>query len=248
MDYSTYRGLYDALATREDIERVAAESGHDKELLLVIHTQRVVRDATKRFYKIKRHAGRYRHQWRSGTTLAQLAQNQNFPPVLMALIVLAEEGISRKKFWRMMDNLEEVESDRLRRELKDVQKADIIYSRQGADIQARRGAWGEEKLFEWLRSQNITFRTEADLKGRFDKTPDVLLNEPMVYDGHRIFWVESKATFGDPEEVRRHARRQLSPYLEIFGDGVVVYWFGYVADVDLRLPEGISITDGSDLA
>ncbi|MFQ5838404.1 MAG: C15orf41 family protein [Thermoplasmata archaeon] len=246
MEYRNYKELYDALATREDLERLSETSPYDHELLMVIYTQRVVKDATKRFYKVKRHARRLHRQWRNGLSFARLAQEHRFPPVLMALIVLEGEGISRRRFWKMLNNLEEVESKRLRRDLREACEADLIYSPEGTERQYKRGAWGEERLWKWLRAKGIPFRTEAELRSQFDKTPDALLSEPLVYDGRKVLWIESKASFGDPLDVRRHVGRQLRPYVDLFGDGLVVYWFGYVEDVDLRLPDGVSITDGRD--
>jgi hypothetical protein len=247
MDYGTYKDLYDALATREDLERLKRTTPYDEELLMVIYTQRVVRDATKRFYKVKRHSGKLYRRWKSGASFVELADEHRFPPVLMALIVLEEEGTTRRQFWKMLNDLSSLERGRLREDLERACEADLVYSPEGTERQYRRGAWGEERLWSWLRDKGVPFRTEAELRTQFDKTPDALLGEPMEYDGRKIFWIESKASFGDPYEVRRHVRRQLSPYVDLFGEGLVVYWFGYVEDMDLKLPEGVSITDGSDL-
>src|SRR3989442_14074805 len=60
-------------------------------------------------------------------------------------------------------------------------------------------------------------------------------------NGSRKYWIESKATFGDPYEIRRHLRKQLQPYSDLFGDGAVVYWFGHVDDQQYELPVGVDI-------
>ncbi len=60
-------------------------------------------------------------------------------------------------------------------------------------------------------------------------------------NGSRKYWIESKATFGDPYEIRRHIKKQLLPYSDLFGDGAVVYWFGHVDDQMYALPEGVDI-------
>jgi hypothetical protein len=247
MDYSTYKDLYQVLATRKDLERLKSTTSYDEELLMVIYTQRVVREATKRFYRVKRYARRLHRRWRNGASFVELADEYRFPPVLMGLIVLEEEGTSRKQFWKMLNDLDSLERGRLRDELERACEVDIVYSPEGTERQYKRGAWGEERLWTWLRGQGIPFQTESELRSQFDKTPDALLSRPMEYDGRKVFWVESKASFGDPYEVRRHARRQLRPYVDLFGDGLVVYWFGYVEDVDLQLPQGVAITDGVDL-
>ncbi len=246
MDYKTYKELYEALDTRDNLERAIKSSPHDEELLMVIYTQRVVREATKKFYRVKRHSRRLHRQWRGGASLADLASAQRFPPVLMALIVLEEEGISRKQFWKMVNGLDGLKDERLRKDLREACERDLVYSPEGTERQYQRGSWGEERLWRWLRERGLSFKTETELRAQFDKTPDALLSEPFEYDGRKVFWIESKASFGDPKDVRRHVRRQLLPYVDIFGDGLVIYWFGYVDDVDLRLPEGVSITDGSE--
>jgi hypothetical protein len=98
-------------------------------------------------------------------------------------------------------------------------------------------------LKEWLNSHEIKYRTERDLRGEFPKTPDCLLDEPIRVNGWEINWIESKASFGDSIEVKKNIRNQLIPYNELFGSGLVVYWFGIVDDIDQ--PEGIMIVDSS---
>ena len=47
MKLSEYQDLYQKLGTAEDIDFLAENLGYDKELLLVIYTQRIVRDTTR---------------------------------------------------------------------------------------------------------------------------------------------------------------------------------------------------------
>src|SRR5438034_1326103 len=58
MKLSEYQDLYRRLSTAEDIDFLAENFGHDKELLLVIYTQRIVRETTKKFYRVKAQARR----------------------------------------------------------------------------------------------------------------------------------------------------------------------------------------------
>lgn len=246
MNLKTYQELYETLATRDDLERLQDTLQYDDELLMVIYTQRVVRDATKRFYKVKRHARRFYREWQNGTTLAEMAIQEQFPPILLALMVLEQKGISRRQFWKLLADLEAVDDPRLRRELQEVGEQDLVYSPEGTERQYERGAWGEEKLAQWLTERGVPFQNEEELRANFDKTPDALLGEPVEYNGGKIHWIESKATFGDPVEIRRHVKRQLRPYLDLFGEGLVIYWFGYAEDAELKLPKGVAISDGRD--
>ena len=245
MKQSEYQDLYNRLETPEDIDFLAENFGYDKELLLVVHTQRVVRDTTKRFYRVKEQAKRMAHQWQNGASFVDIARRLNFPATLTALMILEQQNVPRKQFWRYITDPTKVRDPKLRRELEEVSRADIIYSPEGSAKQYERGLWGESKLFKWLDERGIEYRTEKDLRKQYEKTPDTLLRTPIEWDGSKKFWIESKATFGDPVEIRRHIKKQLEPYVHMFGDGLVVYWFGYTDDVDHREPEGVTIADAN---
>jgi hypothetical protein len=229
-----YGDLVDRLHRYQDIVSVAEETGLDEETLLVIYTQKVTRDATRRYYRIKSRSRKYYHQWRSGKPLMKFARENRFPPVLTALIILLEGDVTRKGFWRMVENPDRVPDSRLRREIKEIVRNDPIYSPEGTEVQAERGRRGEERLEDWLRSHGIGYRSEEELRGSYPKTPDILLDEPMEHDGTKLFWIESKANFGDRTEVSRNFKRQLSPYSELFGPGMVIYWFGVVKGLEGR--------------
>ena len=245
MKLKEYKELYDHLATQEDIDFLAENFGYDKELLLVIYTQRVVRDTTKRFYRVKDQAKKMTWEWQHGKSFTDIARAFDFPPILTALMILEQRKVNRKQFWKMLSDLDRVQDRRLRKELADAAKTDIVYSQEGTARQYARGRWGEAKLATWLKGKGLEYRTEKDLRAEYDKTPDALLHKPIDVDASKKYWIESKATFGDPVEIKRHIKKQLEPYTELFGDGMVVYWFGFVDDVELPLPEGVSVVDAN---
>lgn len=97
---------------------------------------------------------------------------------------------------------------------------------------------------------------ECRLRG-LDMTPDMVLNEPIALllsndDGVKdnqeheftatsyiggsdnavrvLNWIESKAMFGGPEQMRTVMQRQLFPYWNRYGPGAVIYWFGHVLE------------------
>lgn len=242
MDRATYRRLYDALVTLEDVRRIAQAEHLDEELLFVIHTHRVTRDATRRFYVVKRQIGRLAQQWRHGRTMLETAREWSFPPVLLGQMMLAELRIPRKRVWQTFLHPETAPDARLRHEVEELLANDLIYSPRGMELQRERGRVGEERLYGWLKRHGIGYRTEKDLRGKYTKTPDALLDHPILHDGQKITWIESKANFGDDVELRRNLRKQLAPYTEIFGEGAVVYWHGFVDGAES--PPGILLWDG----
>lgn len=241
MKLSEYQDLYHRLATPEDIDFLAENFGYDKELLLVVYTQRIVRDTTRKFYRVKAQARRLAFMWQNGASLVDIARKFEFPAILTSLMVLEQRKISRKQFWKMINDIEAVRDRRLRKELEDVCRTDIVYSPEGSARQYARGRWGEAKLHTWLDGRDMEYETEKELRAKYDKTPDILLHKPIEMNGSRKYWIESKATVGDPYEIRRHIKKQLQPYSDLFGDGAVVYWFGHVEDQKYDLPEGVDI-------
>jgi hypothetical protein len=242
MDRATYQRLYDSLVTYEDVERIARQEHLDPELLFVIHTHRVTRDATRRFYVVRRQVPRLVSEWKRGRSIRDIAQEWRFPPVLMGQQMLGELGIPRKKIWQTFLHPETAPDRRIRTEVEELLSADRIYSPEGMELQRERGRKGEDRLQAWLEKHGIGYRTEKDLRGKFAKTPDALLDDPIIFHGQKLTWIESKANFGDDVELRKNLRRQLAPYTEIFGEGGVVYWYGYVEGAES--PPGILLWDG----
>jgi len=53
--------------------------------------------------------------WQNGTSLLEIARQFDFPPILTALMVLEQRRISRKSFWKMINDINAVKDKRLRR-------------------------------------------------------------------------------------------------------------------------------------
>jgi hypothetical protein len=239
MEYEEYRELYNRLNTVKDIDKLEFE-GYDHRLLETLLTQKTSRDVKKRFYVVKQKTAQMLKEWKRGTTLMQLSEKYRFPPILTAMFVFMEDGASKKEFWEYINDPDQL-NDVTATEIKEIVANDLVYSPVGNDKQRERGLWGEGLLQNWLDGQGIGYRTENDIRGEYEKTPDALLDEPMMYEGHKIYWIESKASFGDNTEFRFNSRKQLVPYTEIFGPGVVVYWVGCLDD--LECPKDIYVSD-----
>ncbi|MBA3045705.1 MAG: C15orf41 family protein [Candidatus Thermoplasmatota archaeon] len=241
MNTQEYNQLANKLNFPSDIGKLARDSNINRELLLIIYTQRVTRDSTRRYYQVKNRASQLLAQWNRGTSLVQIARKELFPPVLLSLILLQQDGIPRKDFWKYVRDPQTAPDKRLKKEIFDVVREDIIYSPAGMDVQFQRGKKGEARLCEWLDRNNLAYRTEEDIRGEYQKTPDCLLDKPIMIDGMEIHWFESKANFGNAHEVRRNNKKQIVPYTEIFGPGIVVYWFGHVSDHEQV--DGVRVVD-----
>lgn len=245
MKMETYQRLSNKLNKFEDVDRLCKTSSHKREFLFVLYTQKIVRQATRRFYRVKSKSNSLYRKWLSGISIVEISEKIEFPPVLTGLIILHEAGISRKRYRSFLNDLELVEDPRLKKELNQVIEADIIYSPEGNRLQEERGKKGEAKINKWLTERGIKFQSEKELTNNFAKTPDFLLDKPLNFRGTDIHWIESKATFGDEREIKRNMQKQLKPYREMFGSGMVIYWFGFLQPQPMT--DGILIETGKVL-
>lgn len=243
MKYHDFKHIYEGLKTPSDVKAMAKELNLDEELLTVIYTQRTVRETTKKFYRVQRHAESIYKEWKGGRSMLSISEKYEFPPILTGLMIFQANGCSKKQFWNYVRNPDIISDPRVRKDIIDITREDCIYSPWANEVQYKRGLWGENQLETWLKSKSLTYRTEKDLRGEFPKTPDCLLDEPIRVNGWEINWIESKASFGDKVEINKNVKRQLEPYTELFGEGLVVYWFGFVDEAEN--PKGIYITDSS---
>lgn len=238
--YEEYKELYNSLRTAKDVRALADR--YDERLLDTLFTQKTSREVKKRFYVVKQNTPRMLREWSKGKSIMELSEKYRFPPILTAMFIFLEDGASKKEFWSYINDPNLLESEETAAEVREAIANDIVYSPDANDRQRERGLWGEDLLHQWLDGQGITYRTENDLRGtEFTKTPDCLLDEPVMYNGKKIYWVESKASFGDNTEFRFNSRKQLIPYTQLFGPGLVVYWVGCLDDLDR--PDDIYVSD-----
>eukprot|EP00249_Psilotum_nudum_P002198 c15108_g1_i1 orf=225-1154(+) len=91
----------------------------------------------------------------------------------------------------------------------------------------------EVYLYQKLRSLGIAFQTENALRAAgFSKTPDVKLEVPIGVRGRLVNWIDSKASFGDEYNHKVQAKDQFQRYVNRFGPGMVIYWFGFIDELD----------------
>lgn len=240
LDFDTYDEIYRQLNAYSDIAKLASRyKDMSTEFFLVLFTQKQSRYVIQNYHRFRNKAPRYADQWKKGRPLIEISNEIGFPPVMTAYIVLNAAGYGKKTFRKMINDPRSIDDPRVRRELTEVRARDPIYSPEGNEVQKERGIWGEERLRVWLDGKGVTYKREEDLRGEGKKTPDFLLDRPVYYRGEKIHWIESKASFGDEKEVRKNLGKQLVHYRDIFGPGMVIYWFGILDN--LPLVDGVII-------
>ncbi len=150
------------------------------------------------------------------------------PPMIKVKLLMKALGFTKSEIRRFIEDPNLIEDDDLRRLVWRANLKDFVYSPIATKFHQIKGKMGEEIIKNWLENFGIDFSSEDELRRNEGKTPDFLLEKPIKLDGYEVYWIESKAMFGDPNVHSQYWRRQYYEYLRRFGRGVVIYWFGHV--------------------
>ena len=123
---------------------------------------------------------------------------------------------------------------------------DFLTSPLSDQYRQRIGVEKEDYMHNRLREMNILFQSEAAMRAAgYPKTPDALLAYPVEINGHIVNWIESKALFSDGSTHQTYLREQYWPYYNRFGPGLVIYWFGYLEEInnEREKEKGILVMD-----
>ncbi|KAL4109605.1 hypothetical protein PRIC1_001304 [Phytophthora ramorum] len=201
----------------------------------------------------------------SGETMCRIARSADFSPCMLARLLLeAKYGWSKttiSNFFKeaMKDEnqedaapnrrgLSEHEFARVMREIRECVTEDAYCSPLADRIRHNMGLEYEYLLLETLRNRQLVFESEDMLREKgLSKTPDVRLllpigvKDPTNGQLHVVNWIDSKAMFGDRHTHETENASQLQGYVNRYGPGMVIYWFGHVAQ--LSSDRDIFITD-----
>jgi len=148
---------------------------------------------------------------------------------------------------RVIENPLMIKDPRIRADILRCLSDDPLSSNESENIKACVGREFEEILCVRLKERCICFETEAELRARGKpKTPDVLLLIPMAVEiggtYHIVNWIDSKGMFADRETYAEHGE-QLKGYVNRYGSGLVIYWYGYVDGMQAISGQNIKIVD-----
>eukprot|EP00050_Salpingoeca_kvevrii_P020791 m.102750 g.102750 ORF g.102750 m.102750 type:complete len:306 (-) comp9025_c0_seq1:142-1059(-) len=98
-------------------------------------------------------------------------------------------------------------------------------------------------LYEMLANRGFRFTPENVLRSaNCTSTPDIVFDVKVELNGHQVYWIDSKASFGD-ESMSDSFKDQFFRYHRTHGPGIVIYWFGFVEEFAVWQDEGIFILD-----
>lgn len=186
--------------------------------------------------------------------LTKMAYNVDFPSTLLARIILeeyfkatiySETGVIPKGFVsKHIKDPTLISNDALRREVELCIQDDDICGPNVETLKHETGLRYEKILHDILTKKDIPYSDEEVLrKEGYDKTPDFKLIIPIGVNDHVVNWIESKASFGDEESHAGYLENQFWSYTNRFGPGLVIYWFGFIEELNINVEQGIMLVD-----
>lgn len=232
------------------------------EALISIYSQENQYKVIKSHHVHKSKLSRYCRRYLDGEDCLEISASIDFPPCLLMrrmlehMLQLSKQAVS--DVLRNPDTLltalksrrvipSEVITDalsptfltRLQHDIGRCAFADTSYSPFSDIARQITGLEFETLLAKKLTECGVPFWTEKELRDQgFYKTPDVRLQIPIaVLDQssskfRTVTWIDSKATFGDDRTHTQQLEQQYRTYVNRYGPGLVIYWFGYIEDLN----------------
>lgn len=237
--------------------------GYSEDTFVSIYSQLWQRKIKKDFYKYHRRdkVERFIYQYnvyfaekRKEGFISRLADEIEFPPTLLARLFLEEfmksslnldrETVPKSVISECIKDPKEIPDPVLSREVEVCVMNDELCGPNIELIKREIGLKYEKLLHDFLTEKDIAYYHEDVLrKEGYDKTPDFKLVVPIVVKNHVIHWIESKALFGDEESHTGYLEKQFWSYTNRFGPGLVIYWFGFIDELDVNLERGVMLDD-----
>lgn len=184
--------------------------------------------------------------------LIRMARELDFSPAMLSKMILEQYlcaamphmTISKSHVNRLLRDTTQIMDRDLSYEVYMCLLEDDVYGPFADSIKHSIGHEYEFLLRRNLEKLNISYHNEDELRLKgYDKTPDIKLDIPIAVDGQVINWIESKASFGDEENHRTYLKDQFWSYWNRFGPGLVIYWFGFIEELDEHQDKGIMLRD-----
>lgn len=188
--------------------------------------------------------------------LLRLSEEVDLSPSLFARIILEQyttkhspTEVTKQQISRLLKDTALIEDGQLALEIYLCVLNDDNYGPLADTIKHSIGHEYECKLRKLLEENGITFIEEEQMRAKgYDKTPDFKLEVPIAINGFIVNWIESKASFGDEDSHRNYLKDQFWSYWNRFGSGMVIYWFGYIEELDTNRGKGIMLQESFPIA
>ena len=188
--------------------------------------------------------------YRAGTSIIELSQRYDFPPMNIFRVVLEAMGWSKKKIKESLREPSSMKS-REREEVEAAEAADRVSNVDQSEVQVRADLF-EDILADWFEEKGVRLRRQPEMvkqqmadHGRPIRTPDLLFLDHVYINGEPIAWIDAKHFYGaDVDFQRKKMRKQMNRYIDEWGSGAIVFRHGF--SENLYMP-GVLMLDSSQV-
>ena len=167
-------------------------------------------------------------------SIYEIANIINLSPYLTTRLILQlKYKYNKKMISKIMKDTSLIDDIILKKHIDQCILLDEYYSPLYDQLKKSIGLEYEYILCNKLNNYQISYIDEDELKSKgYAKTPDIVLSLPISINNHIVNWIDSKATYGDEQTHNQSLNKQFRGYINRYGPGLVIYWFGYTKIIE----------------
>ena len=201
--------------------------------------------------RMMREADRLLRDYDKGQGIISIARKRDYPPLNVMRAIFSARRWSKNRIKEAMKDPERKLKGRDLKEYREAAEQDRISSADQSETHDRSARF-ETVLADHLASFDIRFRTQEELvqeqtseHGRATNTPDILLLDQLYINGDLVAWIDAKHYYGANLDFPiRKTRKQMRRYVEMWGQGAIVYRHGFNKAISIP---GVVLLDATPL-
>tara|TARA_B100000131_G_scaffold154688_1_gene150075 strand:- start:3241 stop:4299 length:1059 start_codon:yes stop_codon:yes gene_type:complete len=192
------------------------------------------------FQSLQRRAIEMRKQYDEGEDIVALSKKHDFPPMNLFRAILKARGWSKNKIKENLRNPENRLNERDLEQFRKAEDADRVSNVDQSETQEKAESF-EDVLCRFFENKGVRIRRQPEMvaeqmaeHGRPVRTPDLLLLDDVRINGEPVAWIDAKHYYGsDVSFQRKKTIKQMSRYIEEWGQGAIVFRHGYCENLHI---------------
>ena len=223
-----------------DIEKRCSKLNISLDQALSLRKALLQEKSVYNFHSLQRRAIEMRKQYDEGEDIVSLSKQHDFPPMNLFRAILKARGWSKNKIKENLRNPENRLNERDLEQFRKAEDADRVSNVDQSETQERAENF-EDKLCEFFENKGVRIRRQPEMvaeqmkeHGRPVRTPDLLLLDDVRINGEPVAWIDAKHYYGsDVSFQRKKTIKQMSRYIEEWGQGAIVFRHGYCENLHI---------------
>jgi hypothetical protein len=171
--------------------------------------------------------------YKSKMSILKLSELYNNSPLSILRLILYEQYKSKKIVKNILNNPVKYLSNFDYEQCILAIKNDL-YCTNNQDDQLKESLKYEKEIQIYLDKNNIKYKTQEQMIGS-NLTPDFLLDEIIIINGHKIKWIDAKNYYGAFTPMNMYSlKKQAKKYNKAYGTGAFVFSLGFSEKIKIE--------------